>query len=765
MKKFVLFSALMLSLSVISISQNTKAFHFTPDTTFLPDGSGVSYTTSILVDGYMAGQTLTINDLISVCVNMEHSYLGDLVFELICPNGDSITLENQGGGGVNLGIPLQGDGDGPGQGYDYCWMPDAEYGVMSVVASSVVTTLPAGSYTPLDSFDNLIGCPINGYWTIRITDNWSIDDGYIFNWGINFASNPGCFTMLTGKVYADMNENGIYDDGDSPLPGKILKAEPGPYYGYTNSDGIYKIWVSQGEYTVTQLGVESPWYQFAPSAPEYYSINVPTDEYDTIPNVDFANAAEFYCPLMNVDVVLGGLGICSYPSVYINYSNSGTIQSENTLVTVEIDENLAYYSGGNLVSQEGNLLTFNVGTVAPGQQGQFHFITHYSCDPDLAGVTACVAAHIYPDDPCGEEISEEWDRSSVMVEGECVDGLQVCFTITNTGDPGEGDMQGTSQYRIYENNVLVHTGTFQIAGGANQEICWPANGNTIRLEADQRPGHPGNSHPQESIELCGSPNNSTGFILDVPQDDVDEFVEIDCQEVLASYDPNDKAVIPAGIFSQHFIDSTDVLEYRIRFQNTGTAPAINIYILDTISERLDITTFRQMSSSHPCTIDILPGNVIRWYFTDIMLPDSTHNEPESHGYVKFKINQAPGNDFMDVIYNSAGIFFDYNLPVLTNTVFNTIGKDSDIISVTPISKSGTSVDVYPNPAGNTVYFDSEESNITIEIYNLSGQKVKVKSATNGYTALSVEELSNGLYFYNVTGQHGLIGSGKLMIEK
>jgi uncharacterized repeat protein (TIGR01451 family) len=571
--------------------------------------------------------------------------------------------------------------------------------------------------------------------------------------------------MLTGKVYADMNENGIYDDGDSPLPGKILKAEPGPYYGYTNSDGIYKIWVSQGDYTVTQLDVESPWYQFAPSDPYSYSINVPTDEYDTIPHVDFANAAEYYCSIMSVDIVLGGLGICAYPSVYINYSNSGTLGTENTLITVELDENLTYYSGGNLVSEDGNLLTFNVGTVAPGQQGQFHFITQYSCDPDLAGATACVAAHIYPDDPCGEEISEEWDRSSVMVEGECVDGLQVCFTITNTGDPGEGDMQGTSQYRIYENNVLVHTGTFQIAGGANQEICWPANGNTIRLEADQRPGHPGNSHPQESIELCGSPNNSMGFIIDVPQDDVDEFVEIDCQEVLASYDPNDKAVIPAGIFSQHFIDSTDVLEYRIRFQNTGTAPAINIYILDTISERLDITTFRQMSSSHPCTIDILPGNVIRWYFTDIMLPDSTHNEPESHGYVKFKINQSPGNEFMDVIYNSAGIFFDYNLPVLTNTVFNTIGKDSDIISVTPITKSGTSVDVYPNPAGNTVYFDSEESNITIEIYNLSGQKVKAKSATNGYTALSVEDLANGLYFYNVTGQHGLIGSGKLMIQK
>ena len=100
--------------------------------------------------------------------------------------------------------------------------------------------------------------------------------------------------------------------------------------------------------------------------------------------------------------------------------------------------------------------------------------------------------------------------------------MQVCFTITNTGEPGEGDMDGTSEYRIYEDNVLVYTGSFQIAGGDYLDICWPATGTTIRLEADQRPFHPGNSHPQESVENCGSPENSQGQIMVVPQDDEDE---------------------------------------------------------------------------------------------------------------------------------------------------------------------------------------------------------------------------------------------------
>lgn len=57
-------------------------------TTFLPDGSGVSYTTSINVNCFASGQTVTnVNDIQNICLNMEHSYLGDLQIRIICPNG------------------------------------------------------------------------------------------------------------------------------------------------------------------------------------------------------------------------------------------------------------------------------------------------------------------------------------------------------------------------------------------------------------------------------------------------------------------------------------------------------------------------------------------------------------------------------------------------------------------------------------------------------------------------------------------------------
>ena len=95
-----------------------------------------------------------------------------------------------------------------------------------------------------------------------------------------------------------------------------------------------------------------------------------------------------------------------------------------------------------------------------------------------------------------------WDKSSIEVTGEC-DAPNAVFTITNTGDPMEGDMDAPSQYRVYRNGELVETHTFQLAGGESLGVVVNAGCDTIRLEADQRPGHPGNSHPQETIENCG----------------------------------------------------------------------------------------------------------------------------------------------------------------------------------------------------------------------------------------------------------------------
>ncbi|MBE9576158.1 PKD-like domain-containing protein [Flavobacterium proteolyticum] len=163
-------------------------------TTFLPDGSGVSYQTSIPVDCFPFGSTITsASQITSVCINMEHSYLGDLEIRLVSPTGQSIILKAYpGGGGTYLGCPLDDPAVGPGTGRNYCFTPTATTlmvnGATTACGTPSVGSINAGNYMPVNPFTNLIGSALNGNWSLIVTDNLGIDNGYIFNWSINFDS-------------------------------------------------------------------------------------------------------------------------------------------------------------------------------------------------------------------------------------------------------------------------------------------------------------------------------------------------------------------------------------------------------------------------------------------------------------------------------------------------------------------------------------------------------------------------------------------------
>ncbi len=163
-------------------------------TTFLPDGTGASYNTAINVNCYNTNQTVTsATDIQNVCLNMEHSFIGDLTIRLICPNGQSTILKAYpGGGGTYLGCPLDDPAVGPGTGRLYCFTPTATTllinGTTSNCGNPAAASINAGNYMPSQPFSNLIGCPLNGAWTIQVTDNLGIDNGYIFNWDVNFNS-------------------------------------------------------------------------------------------------------------------------------------------------------------------------------------------------------------------------------------------------------------------------------------------------------------------------------------------------------------------------------------------------------------------------------------------------------------------------------------------------------------------------------------------------------------------------------------------------
>ncbi len=165
------------------------------DSLALPDGTGASYETSVSFTDFSPGQVLTnVEDIVGICVNMEHSWLRDLEIRLRCPDGTEVILHDHPGafgGEVFLGEPNESDSGAnpiPGVGYDYCWTENAPNPTwIDYCNTSAVGTLPVADYSPYNSLSAFLGCPLNGEWTIIVTDLWGGDNGYIFSWGIEFA--------------------------------------------------------------------------------------------------------------------------------------------------------------------------------------------------------------------------------------------------------------------------------------------------------------------------------------------------------------------------------------------------------------------------------------------------------------------------------------------------------------------------------------------------------------------------------------------------
>lgn len=231
----------------------------------------------------------------------------------------------------------------------------------------------------------------------------------------------------------------------------------------------------------------------------------------------------------------------------------------------------------------------------------------------------------------------------------------------------------------------------------------------------------------------GSMLSSCASITPIGHTDINPANNVYCLShiVASSFDPNDKQVQPEGRGPQGYITLADQwLDYRIRFQNTGTAPAQNVYIMDTLSNKLDINQFQVMEYSHPYQLEVLDGHILKFKFNNIMLPDSGTNMQASNGHIGYRIKQKSTNQIGDVIKNTAAIYFDFNAPVITNTTVNTIGYPTQVEDVINLESL-----VYPNPSQG-VFNLKEDKWKTFEkqVYNQLGQLIL--STTNQQIDLS-----------------------------
>lgn len=217
-------------------------------------------------------------------------------------------------------------------------------------------------------------------------------------------------------------------------------------------------------------------------------------------------------------------------------------------------------------------------------------------------------------------------------------------------------------------------------------------------------------------------------------------------QVVNSYDPNFKEVTPATYISNEFVQNGEYLNYTVHFQNTGNAEAIDVYILDTFSVNLSLETIQVISASHPMMVNMLNDRIIEFRFDGINLPDSTSNEPESHGHVSYRIKPVSTFQIGDVIQNTGHIYFDFNPAIVTNTTENWIPVGIEDHS------TGSSLRVHPNPSSNIFIVEFEEKAL-FEIFNVSGS-LMLSGTFKDRTVLDLSAFDSGIYTLHLSYPSG-----------
>jgi ELWxxDGT repeat protein len=246
-------------------------------------------------------------------------------------------------------------------------------------------------------------------------------------------------------------------------------------------------------------------------------------------------------------------------------------------------------------------------------------------------------------------------------------------------------------------------------------------------------------------------NDSLLFVSKVSITGTD-FIATDTlvQYITCSYDPNDKQVKPAGIEEEHYTLKNSWLDYTIRFQNTGNDTAFTVLLRDTLYLNLDPATFEIISSSHNMQASRKEG-VLAFSFENILLPDSTTNEPASHGYVRYRIKAKAGLADNTVVQNKAYIFFDFNPAIETNTTFNTLVTSLPQRVVSGLHDQKQELKLYPNPTEASVNILTLIPMEEIRVYNSQGKLVYHELLETPTTSqqLSLQQIPPGIYLLKV----------------
>ncbi len=572
---------------------------------------------------------------------------------------------------------------------------------------------------------------------------------------------------IKGTVGKDDNLNCLADSSETRYKNWLVQAkdqQQTSHFEVTDSLGNYEFNLDSGLYDLKLL----------PPGPLWGTCQTQTQislaQYDTAV-VDLVVHPVVTCPYLTVGISTSFLRRCFQNTFQVAYCNYGTADATNVYVDVDFDQYLHVDTSSiPWFAQNGTTYSFFLGDLAVNECRSFKVLATVDCDSTLLGQTHCVEAHIYPDSLCLSP-GMDWDGSITTVTATC----ELDSVLLNIENTGTSNMTNPLEYIVAEDNLIVKSGMFLLAVSENLPLKFPANGSTYRIFAEQAGGYyPINYLPTAAIEGCGlNPITQTftvGLLNNLPNSDQIDQISKLCLENGGSYDPNDKRGYPEGVGEDHIIEAGVDLDYHIRFQNTGTDTAFTVVIRDTISQHLDLTTIVLGASSHNYDFSIVNGTTLKFTFNNILLVDSVANEPDSHGFLSFKIAQQDSLPLGTLITNSAAIYFDYNAPVITKETYHEIGKILVTIVPTEIEVPAfpdLQITAFPNPFQNSTVFNIEgapKGEKQFVLTDGTGRIVHQHFFENHQYELTRKRLAAGIYFYSILYEGSILGSGKVMVS-
>ncbi|MGL2965955.1 DUF7619 domain-containing protein [Flavobacterium sp. XGLA_31] len=318
------------------------------------------------------------------------------------------------------------------------------------------------------------------------------------------------------------------------------------------------------------------------------------------------------------------------------------------------------------------------------------------------------------------------------------------ITIVNKGNQSQSGIVTFT----YDGAVLDYVASFPSANAwTTNTVSWDFN-NLVPYERKNMELVLNLNSPQEVPPLnLGDILNFQAMINssltdETPNDNVFAFN----QTVVNSMDPNDKEVVEGSQISTDKIG--DYLHYVVRFQNMGTAPAENIVIKDMLDANLDWSTLEMVSSSHPFRSTLTSGNKLEVFYEGINLPDATTDEAASHGYIAYKIKPKSTLVVNDVISNTANIYFDFNFPIVTNTVTTTVTALG-----TPGLAPNSLFVLYPNPTSNNLNI-AVSNNVNVKAITVTNLLGQVMMKFTPASVIDVAALAKGTYLITVETDKG-----------